>query len=211
MAVMAKDNGNADFEREPAGTHLAICYLVADLGLQESSFDGKSKIQHKVVLGWELPNEHMQDGRPFGCSKIYTLSLNERANLCKDLESWRGVPFTEADKDGFDLQRILGKPCQVTIIHEKKGDKTYSNVTTVTSVVKGMQVPQRTNDLVYYDHSEPNDIALQKLPEWIRKKIANAVPPLPTVAQELGGFDERNPPPAGMDDDVPFNRAPAHA
>lgn len=193
MALIAKDTGSGDFERAPQGTHLAICYMVADIGLQAGQYGAK----HKVVIGWELPHEKMSDGRPFACSQFYTLSLSSKAVLRRDLESWRSRPFTEQELEGFDMKNILGKPCQVTIVHEVKGEKTYENVIAVTAVAKGMQIPERVNDLIYYEMEAPDPRAFEKLPEWIRKKIMAAVQP-------STGPDERNPPPADFDDDIPF-------
>ena len=196
MGLLAKDGGNGDYEQLPAGTHLAICYLLADIGHQDSAFG----VKQKVVIGWELPHEKMQDGRPFGCSKMYTLSLNEKANLRHDLEAWRSRQFTQAELDGFDLTAILGKPCQVTIVHEVKGDKTYSNVASVTAVAKGMIVPERHNDLVTFDMDDPSRKGYDKLPQWIQKRIDAAVP----VTRAGPGHDERNPPDEALDDSVPF-------
>ena len=195
MSLIARDNGKGDYEQTPAGTHLAICYLLADMGMQETNFGLKAKI----VIGWELPFEKMSDGRPFGCSKMYTLSLNEKANLRHDLEAWRSRKFTEQELDGFELSAVLGKPCQVTIVHDTKGDKTYSNVASVTAIAKGMTIPERHNDLVSYDMDAPDADAYGRLPEWIRKKI-DAARTLPQGNQDN---DERNPP-ADFDDDIPF-------
>lgn len=191
MGTTAKDAGG-DFELTPAGTHLAICYMVADLGYQETSYG----VKPKIVIGWELPAEVMTDGRPFAASQIYTLSLSEKANLRKDLEAWRGRPFTEAELDGFDVKNVLGKPCTLTIVHNKNGDKTYANIASVAGVMKGMQVPERVNDLLYFNMDEPDRAALQRLPKWVQTKIAAAHDaPEPATA---GGDDEP------LNDDIPF-------
>lgn len=191
MGTTAKDAGG-DFELTPAGTHLAICYMVADLGYQETSYGMKPKI----VVGWELPAEMMTDGRPFGASQIYTLSLSEKANLRKDLEAWRGRPFTDAELDGFDVKNVLGKPCTLTIVHNKNGDKTYANIASVAGVMKGMQVPERTNELLYFNMDAPDSATFQKLPKWVQKKISSAHDaPAPAT---VGGDDDP------LDDDIPF-------
>ena len=66
MGLIAKDSGGGDFERAPEGTHLARCYQIIDLGTQHSEYYGKSS--RKVLIGWELSDEHMTDGRPFAVS-----------------------------------------------------------------------------------------------------------------------------------------------
>lgn len=191
MGTTAKDAGG-DFELTPAGTHLAICYMVADLGYQETSFG----VKPKIVIGWELPAELMTDGRPFAASQIYTLSLSEKANLRKDLEAWRGRPFTEAELDGFDVQNVLGKACTLTIVHNKNGDKTYANIANVAGVMKGMQIPERANDLLYFNLDEPNKNIFGKLPKWVQKKI-EAAQDAPIPAAETASD-------LPFDDDIPF-------
>ena len=60
MAIMASDSGNGkDFKKVPPGCHFAVCNMVVDLGVQESSFNGESKSQHKVYLRWEVPDERV--------------------------------------------------------------------------------------------------------------------------------------------------------
>ena len=140
-----------EFELPPAGTHKAICYRVIDLGTQDGSYAGQPKQQHKVLVSWELPEEKMTDGRPFTISQRYTWSMHEKAALRADLESWRGVPFTEKDfgDGGFDIKNIIGKGCLLTIVQETKSGKTYANIKSISKMMKGMDVPTLANPPVY--------------------------------------------------------------
>ena len=83
------EGGN--FEPAPAGTHVAICYRVIDLGTQESVYNGEKKSARKVLISWELPNEEKADGKPFVISATYTWSMHEKSTLRKTLEAWRGA------------------------------------------------------------------------------------------------------------------------
>src|SRR5262245_56409373 len=65
MSLTVADNGGGDFERAPEGTHLATCYMLADIGTQATTYQGQEKHQKKIIIGWELPHEPMSDGRPF--------------------------------------------------------------------------------------------------------------------------------------------------
>lgn len=138
------------FELPPAGTHLAACYRIIDLGTQESSYNGQAKRQHKILISWELPDERMTDGRPFTISQRYTWSAHEKSALRRDLESWRGVPFTDADfgPGGFDIKNILGKSCLLNIVHSP-GDKTYANIASISRLMKGMTPKPPVNETVY--------------------------------------------------------------
>ena len=195
MSLVMKDTGGGDFELPSAGTHLARCYLMAELGHQKSVFQGKESIKNQVLIAWEL-NEKMADGRPFVISRIYTASLNEKANLRADLESWRSKGFTEAELEGFDLKKILGAPCQINVIHKESNGKTYANVKALTSVPKGVNVPELENEAVAYEIH--NEAAFTKLPEWMQKKIMERVDPP----------ESENPAPAEFQDDdidrIPF-------
>lgn len=167
MSLTAKDNGSGDYKLVPEGTHIARAYLLVDIGLQETNFG----IKPKIVLGWEIPEEKLDDGRPMSITSIYTNSLNEKANLRRDLESWRSKRFTETELAGFDLRNVLGKPCQITVVHNDSQGKTYANVTAVTAIPKGLPVPDAINELVVYEMGDPIP---DTLPEWMVKKIEAA-------------------------------------
>ena len=137
MPIMAKASA-AKFIPAPAGSWAAVCCDVVDLGELEVSFGGKKKKQHKVRIVWQI-SEARNDGKPYTASKRYTLSLHEKATLRKDLESWRGRKFSDAELKGFDLEVLLSVPCFLNIIEEEREGTTYSNVTAVMRLPKGME------------------------------------------------------------------------
>ena len=136
VATRGESGGTGNFEPAPEGVHQAVCVDVIDLGLLEVTWAGQTKKQHKILISWQL-DEARDDGKPFLVSKRYTLSLNEKANLRKDLESWRGRKFTLEEEMGFDVESILGANCLLNVQHNKKDDKTYANVISITPLVKG--------------------------------------------------------------------------
>ena len=202
----------ADFENAPAGTHLAICTRIIDLGTQASHFSGKETFKHKIMLTWELPDEKMKDGRPFTISQRYTWSCDKKANLRKHLEGWRGKAFEEKDfgPGGFNIQKILGLGCVLTISHSENDGKVYANVTSVGKLMKGMSVPPHPlNELVYLwlspDLWEPS--VFHKLGQGLQGVIMKS----PEYAKVTGGKDEGLPPddeyqhPTDIQDDpIPF-------
>lgn len=135
----------------PAGTHVATCIKVLDLGTQSVEWQGEVKHQRKVMLIWELPHEAMADGRPYTHSQRYTLSSSEKATLRKHLEGWRGKRFVDTDfgPGGFDIKNVLGKSCSLIVSHVIKGDKVYANTDGIGPVPRGMTVPPAVNPLVY--------------------------------------------------------------
>jgi hypothetical protein len=116
----------SEFVPAPEGMHNAVCVDVADLGIVDGTFGPK----HQCKIVWEIEAK-MDDGRPFTVSRRYTVSLNEKSNLSKDLRSWRGKAFTPEELKGFDTERLIGVPCQVLIQHAEREGQVYGNVTTV--------------------------------------------------------------------------------
>ena len=146
----------------PAGTHQAVCSGVWDLGIQKISYKGIDKLRHQIYFRWELneiiKEEGKYEGKRYVCGKKYTAILASKAHLYKDLVSWRGKPFSAEELEGFDLDKVLGANCLISIIHNETPDRTFANVDAVMPLAKGMikMVPELTNDP----------------PEWVTKAIA---------------------------------------
>ncbi|MHB8744633.1 MAG: phage replication initiation protein, NGO0469 family [Sulfuricaulis sp.] len=197
MALTVKKPADSEYQLTPQGTHLGVCYLVVDMGLQDTPFGAK----HKIRLGWELPNELMADGRPFVCSKEYTASLHPDSNLAQDLVAWRGKSFTDEELAGFDVFKVLGAPCMLTVIHAtSKAGKTYANVKSVTSLPKGTAEPVAVNDTLSFSLESPDETAFQKLPEWMQKKINRNSPSSAPAEMTTPVYDNGG----DYGDDIPF-------
>ena len=138
MAIIATSGESKTFMPAPAGVTQAVCVDVIDKGIVEVTWQGKTKQQHKIDIAWQI-DEARDDGKPFLVFKRYTLSLSEKANLRKDLESWRGRPFTRDEELGFDVETVLGANCLLNVQHNTRADKTYANVVAVMPLAKGMQ------------------------------------------------------------------------
>jgi hypothetical protein len=139
MPVVATDPGGKEFTPAPEGLHSAVCVDVVDLGMQPNKFNPE-KPQHKVRLVWQIEETDPENNKRFIVSQMYTLSLHEKASLRKDLEGWRAKKFTADEGKGFDLEKLLGVPCQVQIIHNvsETNGKTYANVQAIVPLGKGM-------------------------------------------------------------------------
>ena len=226
MYLPKSEGGN--FELTPAGTFIARCYRFIDLGSHEQKFQGESKgMKRLVMVGFELPGELMEDGRPFSIHKRYTWSMHEKSAMRKDFESWRGAKFTDADfgEGGFDTRNLLGVPATLTIVHSEGQDNTYANIASIGKAMKGMQVPDPINQTVYLslerDRFDPAvmDSLSDKLKEFIRgtpeygrlqnKQASYGEQTGRDPARETryetgpGAVDERNPPMRDYDSDFP--------
>jgi len=176
MGITAKAAGSGgDFEPLPEGVHVAVCFALYDLGTHTSTVYNKD--QRQVLVMWEVPEERIEierDGKaldlPWAISKFYTLSLHEKANLRRDLESWRGQAFKPADLEGWDLGAILGASCQLQVIHEEKGGKTRANVKAVMALPKGVKKLKPENEPRFFSF-EDGAVIPDDTPEWVEKII----------------------------------------
>jgi hypothetical protein len=175
MPIVASQSQSLPRQNPPAGTHVARCYQVIDLGTHDKVWEGQSKKKHEIRVSWELPTETANFGKgheePFAVHKTYTLSLADNATLRGDLESWRGRPFSSAELEGFDIAKLIGAPCMVTVAHVEKKGKTYANVIAVVPVPKGMTVPSQVNSGVEYSIADHRQDIFDTLPEFIRELI----------------------------------------
>jgi hypothetical protein len=118
---------NGAFVPAPEGLHKAVCVDVVDKGILETPWGEKPKIR----IIWEI-EAAMDDGRRFIVGKTYTASLHEKSNLHKDLRSWRGRPFTAEELAGFDMDKVIGVPCQLLVTHTERDGTVFANVAAVT-------------------------------------------------------------------------------
>ena len=134
MAIIVKDN-KGTFATAPEGLQQAICCDVEDLGEQQTRFGPK----HQVRLWWQSENRNDENGnKRFLLFKTYTASLNEKARLRGDLEAWRGKKFTNAEIEGFDLEKLLNANCQLQIVQNLADDGSlYSQIQAIVPLASG--------------------------------------------------------------------------
>jgi len=197
-----------DFTPVPAGTHIAICDIVADIGVQPGS-GMYLKPKRQVFIRFEFPNERIdyeKDGKklngPAVLGKTYTASMNEKANLRHDLGSWRGMAFTDEEAEQFDVSAILGKACMVSITHTQKGEKTYANITSLGKLMKGINANTLIPEIAAIYYGPDNESSYKLLPEWLQKKIDGQI-----IEETAQAQTTTAPSPDDFqitDDDIPF-------
>lgn len=206
MALNVRDKGGSDFKKVPTGNHVAVCNMVADVGLQQTSFGAK----HKIYIRFEIPaerTEYEKDGQkfegPMTIGMFFTASLSKKASLRPFLEAWRGRAFTKEELEGFDLFNVLGAACMLNVIHqpaENDPTKIYANIASIAALPKGFQKPKAENPLLKYSPEDQDDF--KKLPEWLQEKIKKQMSETPEDegqgAAPTGGTPFE-------DDDIPFS------
>jgi len=175
MGLSVSEDGGKEFKRVPEGVHVAVCTAVYDLGTQHS--EAYNNNQKKVLIGWQFPDERVDSEHngnvPMLMSRRYTASLNQKAQLRKDLEAWRGRAFSPEELKSFDLKNLLGKSCQIQVTHVEREGKTYAKITALMALPKGMPQRQPEGPVVYFDMDECKELP-ENTPEWIATIIADS-------------------------------------
>lgn len=220
MPIPVSDKGGQDFDPISAGTHHAICYGVVDIGTQPN-LNPQYPDYRKVCILWELPGERAdfpdkddkskKVNKARAISGIYTLSLSEKANLRKILEAWRAKTFSQDELQGFDISKLIGANCLLSVVHKpgagKNAGRTFANVASVSALPKGMSKAQPENPSLYFsmfDLQGGDEITFPaNMPEWLVNKVKQS-------KEYSERQDERNPAPPptaqeNLDEDVPFN------
>lgn len=178
MALTVRASKKQQLAPIPEGVYVAPCYLVADLGtVLDSMYE---KMRHEIVIGWEIPEERIdieRDGKklnlPRAISKRYTFSLGEKSTLRHDLEKWRGRSFTPEELEGFDLHSVLGKSCQLQVVHEaaRTDGHVYAKVGGILALPRSVSGPKPENELQWFSIEEGLEFIPDNIPEWIIDRI----------------------------------------
>jgi len=189
---------NTGVKRElvPAGNYVARCYSMIHIGTVKENIKGEDKWIDKIKITWELPTElrvfKEENGeQPMVISQDFTLSMNEKANLRKFLESWRGKGFTEDQAKSFDVTKLLGIPCMLNIIHKaSKAGNDYAMISSVGALPKGAECPKQINATFEFNFEDNFDEkALESFPDFIKDKIKGSVEYMKLKSPESNTMD----------------------
>lgn len=207
---------SSSYTPPPAGTHVARCIWMLDLGTQTDTYQGRNESARKMILGFELPNETYvrQDDEgpvPFIAHREFRTSLHKKATLRHLLEGWRGRPFTDDEVKAFDLSVLIGKECMISVIHKTSASgNTRAEIVSAARLPKGMECPKAVLPCHVFNMSEKDFdmLTFRSLPEWIRKKIEES-PEFrnhqTTATAHRGGDNSSLAAAAALEDeDIPF-------
>ncbi len=206
MPIIAENKGTVHVPA-PAGNHIARCVEMIQIGtIIETTGIYAGKESHKVRIAWETPDELHDFGKgpqPFLISKEFTLSMNEKATLRKMLESWRGKAFSEEEAKAFDISKLIGKPCMLSVINKtSKGGNVYAEISSVATLPKGFECPKQINPTRILSFDAWDEQVFESLPDFLKTKIrgskeyAAMMNPSRTEAAPSNGGD--------TSDDLPF-------
>lgn len=179
MAITATSSGSSNYEPIPAGSYAARCYSMVQIGTVEEEYQGQKKWANKVRITWELPTEmkvfNPEKGeQPQSISKEFNLSMHEKSTLRAFLTSWRGRGFSEEEAKAFDVCKLIGVPCMLSVVHEpgkKDPTKMYDKISSCSSVPKGMVVDPQINPSFEFTLEEFDQKKFDSLPDFLKDKI----------------------------------------
>lgn len=194
MNWVVEASSSGTYELPPSGTHGAVLVGLVDLGRQWVEYgDQPGKVTPQILLIWQLPDS---DNKEL-VSKIFTMSLNQKAGLRKLISGWRGKDL--ADGERFDLSKLVGQKAMLSISHQSRGEKVSYKIEAVSAVPKGMTVAKP-------DH-KPVAISIgDEVPDWVPKVYGKTVQEYWDQART----DEQNTVPVATskkiteDDEIPF-------
>jgi len=167
-------------QRLESGMYPANCIQVIELGTHDNTHPQAKpgSVKKEILLVFETGElmEPTEDGKqlPFVLSLRLTNSLGERASLRKHLESWRGKKFSDDEIKSFAVSNILDKGCLLNVSLVQKGDREYNNITAVNPLMKGMEPPERVNELIDFGIHDIDQPVFKKLWPWVQKIIMDS-------------------------------------
>lgn len=193
MAIIVTEKARA---LAPTGMHTGVLYQIIQVGTIFSKFYGTSS--KKIDFSWELPDELMESGKPFSVRKRYTESLGKKAILAADLTSWLGA----LPGKGFVINDLLGKACNLSIIHEVGTDGVIrEKITAISPLKKGEKAPKPSNPIKVFEFDPFNQEIFDNLPEFYRD-IIKETPEYKAIHDiKDGEIYHGNVP---IDDEIPF-------
>lgn len=189
MSSIVSASKHTEWELAPPGPTLARCVDVIDLGPDPKDvLAGKKEPRHRWQIAFLL-EKRMSDGKPFllRTPKWYG-DIGPRARLGLFLEAWRGRPFTDEERRGFNLERLINAPAYLNIVHQPVNGQIYANIASV------MQAPK--------------DAPLPPVGDYVRVRDREQKPAVP-YAQQYAGGNSYAPPAAPVAPPLAFEPEPA--
>jgi hypothetical protein len=179
VGIIVKSKRPED-EREPIppGNYLGVIIGLYDIGTQDGQYGKK----HQVITLTELHKKKRgpavdSKGRIHTISTFYALTFNSmngrKSKLRADVETITGHIFTEeqAERDGFDVQELVGLSYQLTLVESVKPDgKKMAKIASIMRLDEDDPKPESQADEVYYE-LDPKEPIPSAVPKWIAKFI----------------------------------------
>lgn len=197
-----------------SGVYPGRLVQVIDMGLQaQRPYQGQDKPPaQEIMLTYELVDTFMVDAdgndledKPRWVSEMIPLH-NLKADKAKSTQRYNALdPNMEFDGD---FSQCVDIPCNITLVQNKKADKTYVNVAGIAAMrpKDAQKCEPLKHEAKVFDLDAPDMDVFNSLPEWIQTKIkSNLNYKQSTLEDALAG----NPVPAKAGKAKPKKEEPA--
>jgi len=140
--ITAKGGSTAKFLPHDAGQFVAQCVDVVDVGEKVENFrDSPEKLVPKCALVFRTGEKNPETGELIDIAQEYTVSMHEKANLRKTLESWRGQPYSDGQvNDGVPLDKLTGNWALIGVAQKTSAQgRVYAVIQSIVGVPKAMR------------------------------------------------------------------------
>jgi len=162
-ATTAKDSGGG-FTPHSEGQHGVVCVDVINLGTKLETFPGAEPREVDKVALVFASGERQEAGQLVLLTVEMTLSMNEKANLRKFLESWRGRSYTaEQAEKGVPLEKLQGNTALVSVEHiTTKTGRRFAKVQSVAPLPQAMAMSTDKVAALLEEYERPQFFADRK-------------------------------------------------
>lgn len=164
-------------ELTPAGTHIARVVGLICIGTVKGTWQGTPTETYKIRLTWELPNElrTFKEGepqKPLVISKEVGFSMGKKSTLRPIVEGIIGTSLTDEEAYGFDIEKIMGLECLISVIHEEKQEfGRFATLKSTAPLMRGTTCPPQVNETKILSYENWDNEYFMSLPDFIREKI----------------------------------------
>ena len=164
------------YEVVPAGNHVARLYEIIHIGTIPTTYKGEEKMTDKIRLTFELCDERKEfkegEGeRPYSVSREFTYSFGAKGHLRPFIEGMTGEQIN--DEEFPDLEALLGEACLLNVVHTT-GETVYANIQGASPLPRGLEARPIHNKTRALDINSIPFADLDKLPEFIQKKMKSS-------------------------------------
>jgi hypothetical protein len=100
--------------------------------------------------------------------------MHPKSTLRSFLTSWRGKGFTEEEAGSFDVTKLVGAACQLSIVHEPKKNfpgEFYAKISSVSTLMKGVKAPDQINTSFVFSLEDFDVSVFNQLPDYFKSKV----------------------------------------
>lgn len=188
--AVAKDSG-ASFSPHPEGQFPMVCVDVVNLGINVEQFPGQEPRETAKVALVFASGERQRETKEQELTVVtteMTLSANEKANLRKFLEAWRGRSYTsEQAETGLPVAKLYGQWGLLSIEHvtTRKGRK-FAKITSIAPLPKAMAITEPVRAALLGEYTRPKFLMDRKAQYADALKKHRGANDVPTPAYPTG-------------------------